>query len=192
MKAGPHLVWEVLESREVFDGEPWLRVHRQAVRLPDGRVIDDYYQVEVPDCCIVYAETPAGEAILERQYKHGPRSVGLSLPAGTIEAGEPPLAAARRELLEETGYVADEWQALGSFTINGNNGGGQAHLFHARGARRVAEPDSGDLEQMEILLMPRAELVAAMLRGEVHMLGAVALISLAGITGAPAAAPGAR
>lgn len=179
MSRPPLREWEIVESREVYAAEPWFRVHRQAVRLPDGRVIDDYHQIELPDCCIIYAETRARDVVVERQYKHGPRCIGLSLPAGTVDPGETPLAAAKRELLEETGYEAAEWRSLGAYTLNGNYGGGRAHLFLARDARKVAEPASGDLEEMEIFTLSRAALTEAMSRGDVHLMAAAMLILLA-------------
>lgn len=179
MRRGPLRPWEILDSREVYSAEPWLRVQRQAVRLPDGRIIDDYHQIELPDCCVIHAETPAGEIVVERQYKHGPRLVGLSLPAGAIEPGEAPLAAAKRELLEETGYEAAEWHSLGAYTLNGNYGCGRAHLFCARNARKVTEPVSGDLEEMEIITLTRAALTAALVKGDVHLMAVAMLILLA-------------
>jgi ADP-ribose pyrophosphatase len=171
--------WEIVESQEVFSADPWFRVHRQSIRLPDGRIIRDYHQLELPDCCIIHAQTESGEVVVERQYKHGPRTVGLSLPAGAIDPGEAPLAAAQRELREETGYEAEAWYSLGAFTLNGNYGAGRAHLFCATGARQVQAPASGDLEEMEILTLPLGELRQALIRGEIHLLAAATLILLA-------------
>lgn len=172
--------WLTLGSREVYSGGPWVRVVIDTVKLPDGRVVNDYHRVEFQDCCIVYAQTVEGMVVVERQYKHGVGSIGLSLPAGGLAPGEEPLAGARRELLEETGYAADTWRSLGAYAVNGNYGCGRAHLFVATGARKVAEPDSGDLEDMEILLMSRPELLEATRGGLVHLLGAVTVIGLAG------------
>jgi ADP-ribose pyrophosphatase len=154
------------------------------VRLPDGRVIHDYHRIEHPDCSVILAQTPSGEIIVERQYKHGPGKVGLCLPEGAIDPGETPLQAAQRELLEETGYQASGWRSLGGFWMNGNYGSGCAHLLCASDARKVAAPASGDLEEMEILLMTRAELGQALLNGEVHLLSTAAVIALLGLADA--------
>jgi ADP-ribose pyrophosphatase len=153
----------------------------QTVQLPDGRLVTDYHHIEVQEHCVIYAETPEGKVIVERQYKHGARTVGLSLPAGALAPGEEPQAAARRELLEETGYAADEWQFMGSFAAHGNYGCGRAHMFRARNAISVAAPNSGDLEEMEVLVMDQADLLAALRRGDVHLMGAVAAIALANL-----------
>jgi ADP-ribose pyrophosphatase len=151
----------------------------QQVRLPDGRLIDNYYQFKMPDYVIVFAETSSGNVIVERQYKHGIGKVSLTLPAGTIEEGELPLAAAQRELMEETGYASKDWRALGSFVLHGNYGCGKAHIFVARDAYRVTEPNSGDLEEMEIILMSNADILESIHTGDVVSLGTVATIAMA-------------
>ena len=171
--------WQLLESRELYASEPWVRITLEKVRLPDGRVVDDYHRIELVDFVIVYAETAHGEVVLERQYKHGPREIVLSLPAGAIDAGEAPLAAASRELLEETGYSSAEWHALGSFTMSGNYGCGRAHIFLARRSERTAEPMSDDLEQTQVLLYSHARLQDALANGRIGLLGNAAAIMLA-------------
>lgn len=171
--------WRVRSRHAVADRRPWLRLWEEAVELPDGRVVDGFLTLEMPDYTIVVALTPDGLAVVERNYKHGPRRVCLNLPAGYLEPGEEPLAAARRELLEETGYVADTWTPLGSFVTDGNRGGGMAFYFLAQRARRVAAPDAGDLEELAIDLMPLAELVQATRDGRVAILSIATAISLA-------------
>lgn len=171
--------WEMLARRELLDGRPWLRVWAEDVRLPDGRVIEDFYTIEMPDYVVVIALTPDARVVIERNYKHGPRRVCLNLPAGYLDAGEDPHAAAQRELLEETGYVAEEWRPLGSFANDGNRGCGRGHFFLARGARQAAAPDSVDLEEMEIGLLPLDELAQAAFRGDVGILSIAAAIGLA-------------
>ena len=88
---------------------PWIQLSVEQVRLPDGRVVDDYYRIKLPDYAMVFAQTTDGKIIMERLYKHGIGRVSLGLPAGLVHAGEDPLAGAQRELLEETGYEASEY-----------------------------------------------------------------------------------
>ncbi len=174
-----HQPWRVLDRRTVFEAPPWLELSVETVEVPGGRVIDDFHQLAIPDFTVVFAETPDGRVIVIRQYKHGARRASLTLPGGMVEAGENPLEAARRELLEETGYEAGDWQNLGSFVVNGNLGCGTGHFFRASGARRVAEPASGDLEEMELLLLDRAGLHRALAEGKVVLLNHVAAIAIA-------------
>jgi ADP-ribose pyrophosphatase len=173
--------WEVLGSKIIYSARPWVEVSVQRVRLPDGRVVDDYHQIWTVDYTVVLAQIADGRVIVERQYKHGVRQVSLALPSGAIEAGEDPLTAARRELLEETGYHSDEWYPIGTFVQNSNYGCGTAHLFIARNARMVALPVPGDLEEMEILLRPLQDLLDALLHGELVLLNTAATIAIAAL-----------
>ncbi len=171
--------WQVLSEREVYRRDPYLSIHLQDLRLPDGRVIEDYLRVQVPEFVIVIAVTESGEFVVERNYKHGPRRIILDMPAGMLEPGENAEEGARRELLEETGYEASACAFLGAFWLHANYGCARAHFYLATGCRKVAEPDSGDLEEMEILLMAAEELYGALDRGEIHLLSMATAIALA-------------
>lgn len=177
--AQPHEPWQILSSRVIYSAKPWIELSVQQVQLPGGRIIEDYHQIRLPEYCVVYAETTDGKVVATRQYRHGSRAVGLALPAGFVEEGEAPLEAAKRELVEETGFRADGWEMLGSFTPNSNYGCGRAHLFTAKNAVRVAAPDSGDLEVAEITLMDPDAVLNALHTGEVHSLSMAAIIALA-------------
>lgn len=171
--------WRMLTRREVLHQPPWMRIWSERLQLPDGRVIHDWLTMEMPDVAAIVAVTPDGDVVTERSYKHGPRRVSISVPAGHVDPGEEPLAAAKRELLEETGYAADEWELLGEFTRDGNRGCGQTYLYLARGARLVAEPSGDDLEEMIIELMTVDELLSACRQGDVSGLTSAAAIGLA-------------
>lgn len=158
---------------------PWVQLSVEQVRLPDGKVVDEYYQIKLPDSVIVFAQTTDGKIIMERLYKHGIGKVSLELPAGLIHEGEDLLTSARRELIEETGYICNDWRLLGSFVVDGSHGCGRANLFIARNVQLVAEPESGDLEEMEIILMTPEEVVSAIHNGDVVSVGTVAAIALA-------------
>ncbi len=174
-----HQPWKVHASNELFTARPWLKLSVETVELADGRIIDDFYQLELPDFTVIFAETPERRILVIRQYKHGPRKTSLTLPGGQVEPGEDPLEAARRELLEETGYKAARWTSLGSYMVNGNLGCGRGHFFKASGAHRFEKPDSGDLENMEILLMDQTKLEEAVQNGDVILLNHAAAIAMA-------------
>lgn len=174
-----HQPWRVLETKEIFVARPWLKLSVEKVEVTDGRIVDDFYKLDLPDFTVVFAETPEGRTLVIRQYKHGPQRVSLTLPGGQMDPEENPLTAARRELLEETGYEAARWTSLGSYMVNGNLGCGRGHFYKASGAHRVREPNSGDLENMDILLMDRTKLMAAIQSGEVILLNHAAAIAMA-------------
>jgi len=171
--------WQTLENKEIFQAPPWIHISRQKVRLPDGRIIDDYHQIRLNDFAMVVASTEGGRILVERQYRHGIGKVSLLLPAGTLKEGEDPMPAAQRELLEETGYVSDDWRFLGRFQSSASYGCGTMTLFTARNIRKVTEPDGVDLEEMEILLMSPAELQAAIRDGQMPTLSSVTAFVMA-------------
>ena len=156
-----------------------------AARLGRGRaaarrgVVEGFSRVELPDHVVIVALTDDDRVVVVRSYKHGPRRASIMLPAGYIEPGEDPLLAAQRELREKTGYSAARWQPLGRFTVDGNRDCGEAHLFLAAYAERVAEPNAGDLEEMAVELIDFEALVARLGGGEIALLGVAAALGLA-------------
>lgn len=164
----------------MLSARPWLEVYREKVELPDGRTLDDFYRVVLPEFAIAVPMTRSGEMVMVRSYKHGPRRITLSAPAGFINQGESPLQAAQRELLEETGYGASEWHHLGSFVVDGNRQCGTAHIFLARNASRVAPADNPDPnEVVEIELMSPRLFFQALSEGDVALLATVGAVCLA-------------
>ncbi len=171
--------WVVTESHEVYAAEPWFRIEKQKIRLPNGQMISDYHRIEMLDYVTVYAETEDGHIIIEHQYKHGAGEATVTLPSGHLEPNESPIDAAKRELLEETGYASDHWESLGRYSLHGNYGCGHAHIFRAGGCRYICEPNSGDLEDMEIVLMSAEDLIDAVRTNRINLLGTMATIAFA-------------
>ena len=95
---------------QVFDGN-LLKVYRDTVRLPDGSQGEREY-IRHPGAVAIVALTEDRRLLLERQYRYPPRREFIEVPAGKIDRGEAHLATAKRELLEETGYVAEDWTRL--------------------------------------------------------------------------------
>jgi ADP-ribose pyrophosphatase len=163
--------WKTLSRKTILDHSRYLTVEEHVVELPDGRQIPNWPWIITYDYVNVLARTIQGEFISFRQVKYGVEGVSLAPVGGHIEAGEDPLAAAKRELLEETGYRASSWESLGSYRVNANHGCGTAYLFLAEGAEKIGEPVSDDLEEQELLLLDREEMHTALLAGEFKVLG---------------------
>ena len=96
----------------VFDGA-LLKVRRDLVRLPEGGQATREY-IRHPGAVAIVALFDDGRVLLERQFRYPHRRTFIEVPAGKLDPGEPPLDTAKRELLEETGYAAEEWTRLGT------------------------------------------------------------------------------
>jgi len=113
-----------------------------------------------------------------RQTKYAVEGTTLAPVGGMLEPNEKPLDAAKRELLEETGYEASEWNSLGSHILAPNRGIATMHLFLALNAKQVAEPNSDDLEDQELLFLSRSEIEDALKAGEFKILAWSAVVSM--------------
>jgi len=145
--------WEILSSEYVLES-PWYRLRRDACRLPDGSVVESYYVREHAGFSVTFAVTPANHVVFTRQYKHGIGDFVLELPAGMLESGEDPLTCARRELEEETGYVAREFTPVAEFATDPTSSTGHLHLFVALGAVPEGTPSPEITENIDTTLVP--------------------------------------
>jgi ADP-ribose pyrophosphatase len=160
--------WRKVGEETVY--RSYRHVLRRRFRLPGGHEPD--YEVLVnPDTVAVLALTEQDEIVLARQFRPGPEEVLDELPGGIVDDGEQPLDAARRELLEETGYAGD-LRAAGSHWA-GAYSTHERHAFAAIGCRRVADPAPG--EPVEVVLMSLPDFRRHLRSGELTDVGAAYL-----------------
>lgn len=162
--------WQTLSKTTLLAHSKFLTVENHVVQLPDGQVIPDWPWLVIPSAAIVLAVNESGEFLCFRQTKYALQGTSLAPVGGMLEPGETPLAAAQRELREEMGYEADEWISLGGYVLDPNRGIATMHLFLALGARQVAEPQSDDLEDQQMLSLTRQEIEQALSAGEFKVL----------------------
>ena len=171
--------WKTLNRKMILDYSKFMRIEEHHVELPDGMQITDWPIVVTPDYVNVVAVTTEGEFLTFRQTKYAVAGTTLAIVGGYIEPGEAPMAAAQRELLEETGYAGGQWRHLGEYVVDANRGCGIAYFYLAEGVAKVAEPDADDLEEQELLLLSRAETEAALANNAFKALPYASTIALA-------------
>ena len=171
--------WKTKTRKTVLNDQPWLTVEHHAVELPDGKLISDWPWIITPEYINVVAVTEDGHFICFRQVKYGIEGATLGIVGGYINEGEEPLAAAQRELLEETGFEFADWLSLGSYIVDPNRGISTGHLFLARQARYVTSRDADDLEEQELLLLPQTEIENSLEKGEIKVLAWAAAVAFA-------------
>ena len=167
--------WRVTESTYVVQ-KPYLRLRKDSIELPNGTFIEDYYVREGPGYAVIFALTPQDEVVFVRQFKYGSGKIMLELPAGYIDDGEEPARTAVRELAEETGYVVDRPQFVGSFAADPSSSQARMHLYFARNARKEREQNLDVTEDIEVELYPLAAVRALLIEGKVEAIGQVAAI----------------
>lgn len=147
---------EVIGSEYLFR-RPWLTVRRDRLRLPDGRINPEYYVLEYPSWVNVTAITDDGHFVMIRQYRHGLGQYGTELCAGVVEAGEEPLEAAKRELMEESGYGGGEWTLQCVLSGNPSTTNNLTYCYLAQGVRLMGEQHLDATEDVEVALLTRDE-----------------------------------
>jgi ADP-ribose pyrophosphatase YjhB (NUDIX family) len=153
--------WRVLSSEPVI-ADRWIDLRADRCVTPAGIEIAPYYVLTYPDWVHIVAITPADELVLVEQYRHGAGATCLEIPGGAIDAADTdPIAAGRRELLEETGFAAESWQRVSALYANPANQTNRVHTVLASGARRVAAPRLEDGEVgMTVQCRPITEILA--------------------------------
>ena len=158
--------WKVLKSEYLFR-RPWLTVRRDCVELPDGRQNPEFYVLEYPDWVNVIAITEDGKFVMERQYRHGLGKTCFEIPAGVIEEGEDPLDAAKRELMEETGYGEGKWRKIMTISGNSSTTDNLSHCYVAEGVRKISGQHLDSTEDLEIVLLDTAQVKDLMVNDQI-------------------------
>jgi 8-oxo-dGTP pyrophosphatase MutT (NUDIX family) len=157
--------WKVVKSENIIH-RPGLDVYCSQVELPDGTVHDEFYKLHNAAFVCIVAETKDGQIIMERQYRHAVDDVLTEIPAGVVEEGEEPLVAAKRELLEETGFAGGEWKPLLVEYPQPGIQDNKMYSFYAKGVEKVDGQKLDKTEDIHVHLIEQHDVFQMLLNGE--------------------------
>jgi 8-oxo-dGTP pyrophosphatase MutT (NUDIX family) len=159
--------WRTISSSVAFDGG-WVKVRADHCVTAEGASVSPYYVVESPDFVHVAALTPGRGLVMVRQYRQGSGHAHLELPAGMIDPDDADaIAAARRELREETGFDAKDWRLLHVWHANPARMANRHHLVIATGATRIGDAATDGVESLTSGVLPLDDIRAAILDGRI-------------------------
>ena len=118
----------------------------------------DFFIIEPTNWVNIIALTEKEEVILVKQYRYGTQNITLEIPGGMIDEGESAEQAAKRELLEETGYESNDWQLLGISDPNPAIQNNKCHIFLAKNSKFTKPPNLDNTEEIEVLSTPLKEI----------------------------------
>lgn len=185
--------WHTLATSRIH-ADRWIDLRADTCRTPGGTEIAPYYVLTYPDWVHVVALTADGGIVLMEQYRHGAATVCLELPGGAVDATDlDPVAAARRELREETGFAAAAWQPVCSLYANPAIQTNRIHTVLATGCTRVGDPTLEDGEEGLAVCVRRVAEVRAGLRfgllgQSMQVAGLLLALEAAGLTAEPRSA----
>lgn len=157
--------WKVLD-RQYLSHHVYFTARRDRCQRPDGKIVPEYFVVELPPSVCMLPVTENNEVVMIRQYRHPIGAAILEIPGGFVDNGEDPAVAAKRELLEETGYAFDEIISLGKIAANPGLLDNFTYLYLARNGRKVQDQVLDANEEIEIVLLPLETLKEMLLRKE--------------------------
>ncbi|WP_304226268.1 NUDIX hydrolase [Gracilinema caldarium] len=153
-----HLTWKEIEKKQAYSCRVF-SVHDTLSQAPDGS-IKTFSVIEAPDWAIVIPvlETPEGlKFLMVRQWRHGSRTLSLEFPGGVLEPGESEEYGARRELAEETGWLAARIIKLGEFSPNPAIMSNRVHVYLAKDLTYTGKQDLDDDEYVDVEQIPIEE-----------------------------------
>lgn len=154
--------WTVLSRRTIVE-DRWISLHAEHVRTVRGKDLDPFYVLDESDWVCALPILPDGRILVVEQYRHGAQALTWELPAGDIDDGEDPVAALRREVVEETGHaVVGDPLSLGVFHPEPARNRSRGHAFLVTVAAAAGTQDLDEGEDIRVLSLTRDQVDAAM------------------------------
>lgn len=170
--------WKVLKEENVLDSK-WVKVNKEKVEISNGIIIDDFYKVKIADASAIVALTKDNKIILKKEYRHCYEKELLEVPAGMINEGEiDPLVTAKRELLEETGYISNDWTFLGKTIESSSKLTNYMYLYLAKDCIKISEQKLDETEVVDIIEMDFKEALEKVENNEIEANSSISAILL--------------
>ena len=151
-------IWKIKNSKYVIQ-DRWLTVRADTCETSKGLVVDPYYVLECKEWVHIVALEPAGRILVTKQYRHGSQTICVEIPCGEVEQSDAStVVAAKRELLEETGYCAGEFIEAGKVFANPARQNNRVHCFLALDAYKTQESNQDESEAIEYEFIELAKL----------------------------------
>lgn len=170
--------WKLLSSKMAFDHK-WFKLRQDKVKLPNGKILDEYFLMLRGDVVLIVPITEKGEFVLVRQYKHGAKEIITEFPAGFVDNNETTEEAARRELKEETGYSSQHLQLLTTAYASPTKVVGKTFIYLAKKAIQNKEIKLDETEDIEVFLKSKDEVLEMIKKGEICVNDSIAAFFLA-------------
>ncbi len=171
--------WEKIKSEYLLKSK-WLKVRKDTVKISEDLIIDDYYITENNDVVIIFPVVENDYVMMKREYRYPIDKITLELPGGTFDHNtEDPLAAAKRELLEETGLSSDDWINFGEFYDYPTKDTHKMYLLLANNCIKTAEPLKNPQEEITLEKIRINELILLIGNNSIQVTGSMASIAKA-------------
>ncbi len=168
--------WKTLYSKKKGQGHvfSWYQYQRKSLATHKQGEFD---VLHCYDWCHIVALDENDSVIMVRQYRHGKDAMSLEIAGGAIESKEDPLAAAQRELREETGYTSKDWRSIATVAANPAFMNNDCFFFLALGCQKTHEQELDELEECEVVLVAKNKILEMVERREIdHCLVVTALL----------------